>query len=103
MDGEQAVGRLSQIPPGEGRTFSLNGVQIAVFHTRNGQVFATQADCPHRGGPLADGLTDEISVVCPLHDRIYDLRTGSGIGNECNLMTYPVRVGPDGMILLTMS
>jgi nitrite reductase (NADH) small subunit len=94
------IGHLSQIPPGEGRVFDLNGERVAVFHTRAGQVFATQAQCPHRGGPLADGLVDETSVVCPLHDRVYDLRNGAGIGTECSITTYPVRVSTDGAIML---
>jgi nitrite reductase (NADH) small subunit len=98
MATEHAVGHVSQIPPGEGRTFDLDGKLIAVFRTRGGGVFATQAYCPHRGGPLADGLTDEKSVVCPLHDRIYDM--GTGIGTDCNIETYPVRVSIDGIILL---
>ncbi|WP_428484886.1 Rieske (2Fe-2S) protein [Rhodopila sp.] len=95
-----AIGHLSQIPMGEGRTFELSGLRVAVFHTRAGQVFATQAHCPHRGGPLADGLTDDISVVCPLHDRIYDLRTGTGLGTPCAISVYPVRIGADGTIQL---
>jgi nitrite reductase (NADH) small subunit len=70
------------------------------FHARSGAVFAIQAHCPHRGGPLADGLTDATSVVCPLHDRIYDLRSGDGIGNDCILLTYPVRIGADGQVLI---
>ncbi len=97
---EHMIGHVSQIPPGEGRTFVLDGLRVAVFRTRDGQVFATQAHCPHRGGPLADGLTDEVSVVCPLHDRIYDLRSGAGIGTDCGIATYPVRLGADGMIRL---
>ena len=101
---ERAIGTLSQIPPGEGRTFALDGpaggLRVAVFHTRDGGVFATQADCPHRGGPLADGLTDDTSVICPLHERTYDLRTGGGIGTECSVKVYPVRTDADGTILL---
>ncbi len=98
MATEHAIGHVSRIPPGEGRTFDVNGLLVAVFRTRGGGVFATQARCPHRGGPLADGLTDESSVVCPLHDRVYDLRTG--VGTDCSIDTYPVRIGIDGMILL---
>ncbi len=98
---EHALGRISQIPPGEGRNFEVDGLRVAVFHTRAGAVHATQAACPHRGGPLADGLTDETTVVCPLHDRIYDFRTGAGLGNDCAIATYQVRLGQDGVILLT--
>ena len=99
---EHPLGKLSQIPPGEGRNFAVPGpageVLIAVFHARDGSVFATQASCPHRGGPLADGLMDDGSVVCPLHDRTYDLRTGAG--PDCSIAVYPVRTTPDGTILL---
>ena len=94
----RVVGRLSQIPPGEGRNFVVGDRRVAVFHTRGGAVFATQAECPHRGGPLADGLTDEATVVCPLHDRIYALETGAGIGTECAIATFPARVGSEGEI-----
>ncbi len=99
---EHAIGLLSQIPPGEGRNFALGEREVAVFHTRDGRVFATQARCPHKGGPLADGLTDGATVVCPLHDRIYEFQTGAGIGNECSLTVYPVRAEADGTIVLVM-
>jgi nitrite reductase (NADH) small subunit len=110
MPGERAIGVITQIPPGEGRNFDVGGLRIAVFHTRAGAVFATQAACPHKGGPLADGLTDENTVVCPLHDRAYDFRTGAalgaglgaGLGNDCAVATYPVRIGENGTLLLTL-
>jgi len=95
------IGPISQIPPGEGRTFIVGTLDIAVFHTRDGHVYATQANCPHRGGPLADGLTDGTHVVCPLHDRIFSLLTGEGVGNECALNVYPVMVS-EGQIQLTV-
>jgi nitrite reductase (NADH) small subunit len=98
------IGKLSQIPPGEGRNFAVPGplgeVLIAVFHARDGSVFATQASCPHRGGPLADGLMDDGAIVCPLHDRTYDLRTGKGIGTDCGIKVYPVSMHADGTIVL---
>jgi nitrite reductase (NADH) small subunit len=89
---EHLLGPVSEIPPGEGRNFLVGGVALAVFHTRDGQVFATQARCPHRGGPLADGLTDGATIVCPLHDRMFSLTTGEGIGNACSIAVYPIRV-----------
>ena len=101
---DHAIGNISQIPKGEGRNYVVPGpsgeVTVAVFHMRDGGLFACQADCPHKGGPLADGLTDDKSVVCPLHDRTYDLRTGAGIGTDCTITVYPVRADGDGTILL---
>ena len=95
------IAHLSEIPEGEGRLVEVSGLQVAVFHTRDG-VFATQPDCPHRQGPLADGLTGTGTVMCPLHDRTYDLRTGAGINTECRIATYPVTLGADGTILLAV-
>ncbi len=97
---ERAIGHLSLIPAGEGRTFAIDGLRIAVFHSRDGAVFATQADCPHRGGPLADGLTDADSVVCPLHDRVYNLRTGAASVPGCDIRVYPARCDDRGIVLV---
>ena len=102
---EHAIGNISMIPAGEGRNFAVGSpvddIRVAVFHARDGRVHATQADCPHRGGPLADGLTDDQSVTCPLHDRTYSFATGAGIGNECSVRVYPVRLEADGTIMLS--
>jgi len=99
---EHRVGTCAQIPLGEGRSFIVGRTELAVFHTREGAVFATQAMCPHRAGPLADGLTDSATVVCPLHDRVFSLATGLGLGNEFSIVTYPVRVD-DGHIYIDLS
>jgi nitrite reductase (NADH) small subunit len=100
--GQHAIGLISQIPKGEGRNFQVGDHRIAVFHTRGGAVFATQAKCPHLAGPLADGLIDEATIVCPLHDRTYDFRTGLGIGTDCTIAIFPVHVDSAGVILLTL-
>ena len=98
------IGSLAQIPKGEGRTYDIDGTRIAVFHTHAGEVFATQASCPHRAGPLADGLLGGTVVVCPLHDRNYDMRTGAGVnGTEECIAVYPTEVSPDGQITLTLA
>jgi nitrite reductase (NADH) small subunit len=99
---QRAIGSLAQIPKGEGRTYDVGGTKIAVFHTHAGAVFATQSSCPHRAGPLADGLIDSNTLVCPLHERIFDLHTGKGIGNDDCLTVYPAEVTADGHITLTM-
>jgi nitrite reductase (NADH) small subunit len=66
--------------------------RIAVFHTRAGELFATQATCPHRGGPLADGLLGGCTLICPLHGWKFDLANGAVLRGECGLTTYAVRV-----------
>ncbi len=97
------LGPVTQIPPGEGRSFLVGDIDVAVFRTREGKLYATQARCPHRGGPLADGLTDGATVVCPLHDRIFSLASGEGIGNECSITIYPVIVSNDLIVLEQVS
>ena len=77
------VGEVTQVPAGEGRVFAVAGRRIALFHTRSGEFYATQPSCPHKGGPLADGLVGAATVICPLHDRTYDLRSGLGPEGEC--------------------
>ena len=92
---------VDQIPKGEGRTFEVAGRRMAVFHTHAGEVFATQAECPHRAGPLADGLLGGTTVVCPLHDRTFDLRTGCGVSDNTRaIAVYPVRLAGTGEIWL---
>jgi nitrite reductase (NADH) small subunit len=95
------LGPVSRIPLGEGRTFQLEEAAVAIFHTRSGQVFATQATCPHRGGPLSDGLIGANKVICPLHAWRFDLKNGQAEGQSCeHLATYPVTLSSTGEILL---
>ena len=95
---ETLVGPLSAIPPGEGRNFSIGGKRLAIFHTRSGRVFATQAECPHKAGPLADGLVGGETLICPLHSWKFNLNTGEPILGDCALKTYPARVDESGRI-----
>ena len=98
---EILVTARDQIPPGEGRTFLVEGQRIAIFHTHDGGIYATQSQCPHLDGPLADGLVGGTSLVCPLHDRTFDLKTGCGLSHEhLSIAVYPVRVAPSGQIWL---
>jgi nitrite reductase (NADH) small subunit len=101
-ESEMTIAPLAAIPPGEGRTFEIAGQRIAVFRTRAGQVFATQAECPHKGGPLADGLVGGATVICPLHSWKFDLGTGKTQADSCQLKTYPVTVDEKGRIVLTI-
>ena len=102
MEDAIPIARVTDIPPGEGRAFRVRGLDIAVFRLRGGAVYATQAACPHQGGPLADGLTGSGSVICPLHERVFDLESGVEVGRDCKLETFPVRVSGDGTIELLL-
>ena len=98
------LGSAAQIPLGEGRSFKIGGAAIAVFRSRQGRVYATQAECPHRAGPLADGLIGGDTLICPLHNFKFNLETGEPLGNDCpSLSTHPVWVDEDGNIVIGTS
>ena len=95
------LGHSAVIPPGEGRVFEVGSKRVAIFRTRHGELFATQAECPHKAGPLADGIVGAGRVVCPLHGFEFDLRTGQAAKHPCGpLVTYVVSETGDGRILL---
>ena len=97
------VGSIERIPPGEGREFVIDENEVAVFRTRSGEVYAVQAKCPHRHGPLADGLTGGGTVICPFHAFKFELETGQPIGNDCAaLKTWQVSLSAAGEILLSL-
>src|SRR5512138_1888199 len=95
------LGPVERIPLGEGRTYRVQGELVAVFRARGGELFATQALCPHAEGPLADGLVGGGRVLCPLHAFAFDLRSGRCLNGGCgDLRTYEVGVTADGRIAL---
>lgn len=94
------LGPVSDLTRGEGRTYTVDDQQIAVFLLSDGSVRATDAVCPHKGGPLADGQIDDSAVVCPLHQYSFSFDTGACAGRGVgSVRIYPVRVN-DGRILL---
>lgn len=64
------------IPLREGRAVMLGSRQIAIFNLGD-RFLATDNQCPHRGGPLCDGIVAGDSVVCPLHAWKVRLDTGA--------------------------
>jgi nitrite reductase (NADH) small subunit len=89
---------LSELPRGEGRSFEVSGRRIAVFRTRADELFATQAECPHKQGPLADGLLGGHTLICPLHEYRFDLTSGACESGPCKLEIYPASRGADDRI-----
>lgn len=99
---EHRLGPVSQIPLGEGRAFEVGGHHVAVFRLRTGGLAATQAECPHRAGPLADGIVGLDSVVCPLHARRFALSTGLADVGDCDIAVHPCRLDAHGDILVSV-
>ena len=95
------LGNANRIPVGEGRQFQVGAVLIAVFRTRDGGVYATQASCTHKSGPLADGLVGDRKIVCPLHAYAFDLGSGKPLGHGCDaLKTYVAAVNAKGELIV---
>lgn len=97
--GEHCLGPVAQVPVGEGRLFDVDGWQVAVFRPRDGGVHAIDPVCPHRGGPLAEGLVGGTLVVCPLHGWTFDLVSGCRVGGTEVVVRHPARVEDDQIVV----
>lgn len=90
------------IPPREGRTVQLGVLQLAIFNTGE-RFLAVENRCPHRGGPLADGIVGGSTVTCPLHNWRICLESGQ-VSRPCEsgapaVRTFPIEV-VDGIVML---
>ena len=95
------LGSIESIASGQGRCFIVGDEEIAVFRQRDGQLFATQNRCPHKQGPLSEGVAGGGKVICPLHSHKFDLQSGEGSEKGECVKVYAVRE-VNGEILLTI-
>jgi len=80
------------------------GGTIAVFRTKDDEVFALEDRCPHKAGPLSQGIVHGHHVTCPLHNWLIDLRTGQAVAPDQGCApTIPVQVLQDRILLLLPS
>lgn len=93
------VGRAEDVPLLEGRSVMVGPQRIAVFRLPSGWAAIDHA-CPHKGGPLADGIVADSCVTCPLHNRRFDLTTGQQVGGDDRVATYEIREAADGTLEL---
>ena len=92
--------RLEDIPPQGARVIRATLGCVALFRTATDQVFALEDRCPHKGGPLSQGIVHETGVTCPLHNWVIDLESGQAKApDEGRVRTFPVEVR-GGMILI---
>jgi nitrite reductase (NADH) small subunit len=98
-----AVGTLDDIPRQGARVVLAGTAEIAIFRTVTDEVYAIDNRCPHRGGPLSEGIVHGGFVTCPLHNWIISLETGMAQGaDEGCVRTIPVLVDAEGCISLDL-
>jgi nitrite reductase (NADH) small subunit len=96
------LGPVGALPERGARCVRIDDAVVAVFRTSTGEVFALRDRCPHRGGPLSQGIVHGKRVTCPLHDWVIDLETGQATGvDEGATSTFNVRI-VDGRVALEL-
>jgi nitrite reductase (NADH) small subunit len=94
------IGQLEDIPRLGARVVRWPGPNIAVFRNATDQVFALEDRCPHKGGPLSQGIVHGCRVTCPLHNMVIELETGAAVAPDEGLVTrVPVKI-ENGRIFL---
>ena len=95
------IGALDDLPLRGSRCVQTPTGKIGVFRTADDRVFAIRNECPHKGGPLTEGIVHGHSVTCPLHNWVISLETGRAQGaDEGTVETIPVKVEGTRILLL---
>ena len=94
------IGAITDIPVRGARIVKAQTACIAVFRTSENEAFAIDNACPHKAGPLAQGIVHDRSVTCPLHNWVISLETGRAQGaDEGSVRTYALKLEA-GRVLL---
>ena len=92
------AGPIDAIPLRGARVLRMGERDIALFRTSEDRVYALRDRCPHRGGPLSQGIVHGTRVTCPLHDWVINLGTGAVVGPDDGFVPcFVVRV-TDGRV-----
>lgn len=98
------VGNLQDIPQLGSRLVETPQGNIALFRTSDDQVFAIADRCPHKGGPLSQGIVHGHVVTCPLHSWKIDLSSGEAVAPDVGCVNrYAIRQGEDGKLELGLA
>lgn len=96
------ITRTENIPLREGRAVKVGEEEIAIFNLGD-KYLAVGNRCPHRGGPLADGIVSGQTVVCPLHAWKVCLTSGEVKGDPASCTkSYPVEV-VNGIVMIELA
>ncbi len=97
------VGHSDDVPLRGSRVIATPAGDIAVFKSADGALFALRDRCPHKGGPLSQGIVHDRGVTCPLHSWVIDLETGEARGADKGCTPrIPLRIS-EGRILIASS
>jgi nitrite reductase (NADH) small subunit len=94
------IGTLEDIPLRGARCVKNGDMTIAVFRTADNRVFAIEDKCPHKNGPLSQGIVHDGCVTCPLHNWVISLETGKAQGaDEGETRTFPIKMDEHKILL----
>ena len=94
------IGKISDIPRQGSRCVVAGDRTIAIFRTSEDEVFALEDKCPHKNGPLSQGIVHDGCVTCPLHNWVISLATGEAQGaDEGRTKSYSLRLDGEAILL----
>lgn len=95
------VATRDQVPVGTGLKVEVDGHPVAIWHTADGELYATDDTCTHAQASLSEGGLDGHVCICPRHGARFDVRTGAvrALPAVVPLRTYPVRVEGDAILI----
>lgn len=95
------VGLINDIPKLGARVVKVAEGDVAVFRTADDKIFALKDECPHKGGPLSQGIVHGYRVACPLHDWKISLDTGIAVApDEGCAARYSIKIEGETILLL---
>ena len=98
------IGKLNDIPRLGARVIETDAGNIAIFRTAEDEVFALRDKCPHKGGPLSQGIVHGKRVACPLHDWKIQLDSGEAVApDEGCAASFPVKLEGETIYLLPVA
>ena len=98
----RTICRVEELPHSGGRTVRAGETEIALFRLSDDRIRAVDNRCPHKQGPLAEGMISGDSVICPLHARKISLESGEVLPPDSGCVkTYPAKV-ENGEVLLRL-
>jgi nitrite reductase (NADH) small subunit len=93
---------VEDVPLRGGRLIRMGQTHIAMFRLSNGTIRAIDGRCPHKQGPLAEGIVSGDTVICPLHAQKIDLQSGKVLEPDTGCVTtYPVKI-EDEQVFITI-